>query len=322
MRALARGWPTRDGVWWSLAALGLGLAAMNTGNNLVYLLSSMLLALMLVSMTLSELALRGLTLTPVVPEEVFAARPALFGCVVANGKRRWASYSVSVEVLAAGRRVDRVLHLPWLPARAERVGTWEATFPARGRHRLPGVRLTTRFPFGLFVKTRRVPLDGEVLVFPAVHPVAPERLRQAGGLGDATTRRRGRGHDLYNLRQYRPGDDPRLIHWRSSAKTQTLTVRELEEDSALDTRIVLEGRGADPPRLEAGLSEAASLACHLLRSGVGVELTGAAVHVPLGRGRGQERRILTALALYEDGTGAPPSGGGRARIRELCVALS
>jgi uncharacterized protein (DUF58 family) len=308
-------------VWWILAALGLGLAAMNTGNNLVYLLCSMLLALMLVSMTLSELALRGLTLAPVVPEEVFAARPALFGCVVTNGKRRWTSYSVSVEVRGAGRTLERVLHVPWLPARAERVATWETTFPARGRHPLPAVQLTTRFPFGLFHKSLPVRMEGEVLVFPAVHPVSPERLRATGGLGDAATRRRGRGHDLYNLRPYRPGDDPRLVHWRSSAKMQTLAVRELEEDSALDARLVLERRGADPGRLEAGLSEAASLACHLLRSGVGVELTGAGVHVPLGRGRGQERRLLTALALYGEGAGAPAPGPGRPRLRELRVGL-
>lgn len=314
--------PTRDGWWWLFAAFGLGLAAVNTGNNLVYLLCSMLLALVVVSGILSEQSLRGVTLTSVLPDEVFAGRPTLFGATVVNAKQRRASYSVSLEVLGrAPKTVERVFHLSWLPPRAERLLTWEAMLPARGRQRLPGVRLTTRFPFGLFVKRAPVALRAEVLVYPAVHPVSPERLRHAGGAGDATTRRRGRGHDLHNLRQYRPGDNPRLIHWRSSAKTRVLTVRELEEDTALDTRLVLEGMGADAARLEAGLSEAASLARHLLRTGVGVELVGPGVHVWVGRGRAQERRILTALALYEPAAVTVATASSRASMREIRVAL-
>ncbi len=143
-------------------------------------------------------------------------------------------------------------------------------------------------------------------------------------------RRRGRGHDLHNLRDYRPGDDPRLIHWRSSAKTQTLTVREMAAETALDTRIVLEGAGRDRERLEAGLSEAASVAVHLLRAGASVELSGAGITVAPGRGRAQERRLLMALALYEPdgpaaaGAGAAPDRGrapSAAEVREIHVEI-
>jgi uncharacterized protein (DUF58 family) len=312
--------PTRDGWWFLLATLGLGLAAVNTGNNLVYLLCSMLLALILVSGALSELTLRGLHLTPTVPDAIYAGQPMLVGARLANAKRRLASHAVSVHL--GGQPGDRVLHVPRLDAGDERFLTWETTLPRRGRQRLPGVRVATRFPFGLFLKSEPVELHGEVLVFPAVGPVRRDRRRRDGEGEQAASRRRGRGHDLYNLRQYRAGDDPRLIHWRSSAKADALTVRELEEDTALDVRLVLDGRGAgDPARLEAALSEAASLAVDFLRSGVGVELDGA-VSVGLGRGRGQERRILTALALYDPSTASPaaarPPVGAR---RELRIAL-
>ena len=74
-------------------------------------------------------------------------------------------------------------------------------------------------------------------MFPAVHPISPELLRQLGAIGQAAGPPAGRGSDLYNLRGYRSGDDPRLIHWRSSAKTQTLTVRELEAETTEDTRL-------------------------------------------------------------------------------------
>ena len=309
--------------------MGLGVAAINTGNNLLYLLSSMLLGLVVVSGILSEAVMRGLRLTAIVPEEIHAGRPALIGATVANRKRHVPSYSINIEVPGPGE-AGRVAYLPRLPAGAERLATWEVTLPARGRHRLPGVRVTTRFPFGVFLKAGQVILDEEVLVYPALVPVPAELLRRIGGSGSAQTRRRGRGSELHNLRDYRPGDDPRLIHWRSSAKTQALTVRELEADTSLDTRIVLDGTGArDPARIEARLSEAAALAAHLLRAGALVELAGPGILVPLGRGRVQERRILTALALYGPrarpgaAAGAAPGGSPRdvANLREIRIGI-
>jgi uncharacterized protein (DUF58 family) len=292
-------WPTRDGWWCLFVVIGLGVAAINTGNNLLYLLVSLLLSLIVVSGVLSEQSMRGLHLEADAPEEIHAGAPALFGAVLANSKRWLTSYSVTLELLARSRPT-RFIYVPRLEAGRDRLLTWEETLPARGRHRLAGVRLTTRFPFGLFLKAGRVMLDREVLVFPAVRPISPEELLRLVGAGTSAVRRRGRGHDLYNLRAYRAGDDPRLIHWRSSAKVESLLVREMEAETTEDTRVVLSGRGErDAARLEVALSEAASIAMHLARAGAGVELTGAGLFVPLGRGPGQARRILTELALYD-----------------------
>ena len=158
-------------------------------------------------------------------------------------------------------------------------------------------------------------------MYPAVHPVRSRQIRDAAR-GEALARRRGRGHDLYNLRAYRAGDEPHLIHWPTTAKSGSLMVRELEEEATEDTRIVLTGSGTESgEHLERALSEAASFAVHLLRRGTGVELAGAAGSVPLDRGPGQERRILTALALYAPpgraaGLASPPEG-----LRELHISL-
>jgi len=320
-------WPTRDGWWCLFVVIGLGVAAINTGNNLLYLLVSLLLSLIVVSGVLSEQSMRGLRLEADAPEEIYAGAPALFGAVLANSKRWLTSYSVTLELLARGGRT-RFIYLPRLEAGRDRLLTWDETLPARGRHRLAGVRLTTRFPFGLFLKAGHVMLDREVLVFPAVRPISPEELLRLVGAGTSAVRRRGRGHDLYNLRAYRAGDDPRLIHWRSSAKVESLLVREMEAETTEDTRVVLSGRGErDAARLEAALSEAASITAHLARAGAGVELTGAGLFVPLGRGPGQARRILTELALYDPR--APEAGAaefgpgarGWRSLREVRVEL-
>ena len=346
--------PTRDGWWCVFAAVGLGVAAVNTGNNLAYLLCSMLLALIIVSGMLSDLTIRGLHVTVTVPDAIHATQPALVTIVLANRKRRLASYSVTLEALdrplpgrggvfarwMPRRTLDdrlrsvglkdrrgvgaprRLAYASRIPALAERVVGWEITFAGRGRRRLPRLRAATAFPFGLFVKVGPPLLyDEEVLVYPAVHPVRSRQVRDAAR-GEALARRRGRGHDLYNLRAYRAGDEPHLIHWPTTAKSGSLMVRELEEEATEDTRIVLTGSGAESgEHLERALSEAASFAVHLLRRGTGVELAGAAGSVPLDRGPGQERRILTALALYAPpgraaGLASPPEG-----LRELHISL-
>ena len=326
--------PTRDGWWCLLVAVGLGVAAINTGNNLLYLLVSALLALIVVSGILSEQSMRGLDLTGVVPDEIYAGQPALLGAAIANRKRWFTSYSVTVELLAPAARAlesaSRFIYVRRVEAGTERLTTWEETLPRRGRHRLTGVRLTTRFPFGLFVKAGRPALLDDVLVYPAVRPVSAETLRRLGDSGDAAARRRGRGNDLYNLRGYRAGDDPRFIHWRSSAKAEALMVRELEADTSQNTRLVLVGRGRrGAEALERGLSEAASLAVALVRAGAGVELAGPGCAVPLGHGRPQLRRVLAALALYDPeappGEASAPAGAETLRgrpLREIRIALA
>jgi uncharacterized protein (DUF58 family) len=102
----------------------------------------------------------------------------------------------------------------------------------------------------------------------------------------------------------------------------------MEAETTEDTRVVLTGRGErGAARLEAALSEAASIAVHLARAGAGVELTGAGLFVPLGRGPGQARRILTELALYDPRAHAAgaaefgPGGSGWRSLREVRVEL-
>src|SRR5712691_11301872 len=88
--------PTREG-WWCLAVtVGLGLTAMNTGNNLLYLLESMVLALIIVSGVLSEQSVRGVRVTPLLPDALYAGAPCTMGARIRNTKRRRPSFSVAL----------------------------------------------------------------------------------------------------------------------------------------------------------------------------------------------------------------------------------
>ena len=286
---------------------------MNTGNNLLYLLVSMLLGLIIVSGVLSEQSMRRLAFGALAPDEIFAARPALVGVRLANRKRWRTSYSLLLEPV--GVAVAAPAYVPRLAPESEQLVTWTMTFERRGRQALPRVRVSTRFPFGLFVKAGVVHLDASVLVYPALCPVDAQYRRHLAA-GGASVRRRGRGSELYNLRDYRPGDEPRLVHWRSTAKRGSLVVRELEADTAQDVRIVLDGGATDPARVESALSEAASLAVHLLAAGLAIELAGPGLHVALGHGREHRRRVLAALALFDHEAGGA-SGTVRRSARPL-----
>ena len=297
--------PTREG-WWCLAVtVGLGITAMNTGNNLLYLLESMVLALIVISGVLSEQSVRGLRVAPRLPDEIYAGTPCLIGAVVRNTKRRRPSYSVTLERPGSNLRLA---YLARIGSGEERLVSWEETLPRRGRHRLAGVRVVTRFPFGLFVKAARPTGADDVVVYPRRVPPPPALLRQVGGLGNAPARRRGRGHDLHDLRAYHSGDDPRLVHWRVTARTGTLTVRELEAETAQDAYLVLRGDGqGDAERLDAALADAAAVASALLKRGARVGVVGPGIDIPLGQGAAHAHRILSALALYEAGAQrAPP----------------
>ena len=313
--------PTREG-WWCLAvAVALGVTAMNTGNNLLYLLESMVLALIVVSGMLSEQSVRGVRVVPVLPDEVYAGAPCSVAARVINTKRHRPSFSVALERPGTG---ERRTYLARLGAGEERLVSWQEILPRRGRHRLGGVRLVTRFPFGLFVKASRSTGAEDVLVFPRRIPPPLSLLRQAGGMGSAPARRRGRGHDLHDLRAYRSDDDPRLIHWRVSARIGALTTREFEAETAQDACIVLHGDGrTDAERLEQALAEAAAVVTALVARGARVGLVGPGVDIPPGQGRMHARRLLTALALFEPGGAMPAGTSARTarRVRTILVEL-
>ncbi|HJL19559.1 MAG TPA: hypothetical protein RMH99_28105, partial [Sandaracinaceae bacterium LLY-WYZ-13_1] len=98
---------TREGRVFVLVTLGVGAAAVNTGNNLLYLVLGMLLSLIVLSGVLSEGVLRGLRVARRLPRRAFAGSPALIELAVTNEKRRFPTYSVELEDVAPGEPTER-----------------------------------------------------------------------------------------------------------------------------------------------------------------------------------------------------------------------
>ena len=296
---------TREGKYFVGITLGVGFAAINTGNNLLYLLLGMLLSLMVVSSVMSELSLRTLTVTRRLPTRAQVGRAHLVEIEVYNHKKRIPSYAIEVEDLRAGQPADkRCFFLKISPASAQ-VAAYRRTPARRGRDRHTGFRIATRFPFGLFEKSREVAADGELVIYPAVDPVRlpPEdRGRALGGVGTAG---RGTSDETYALRPMREGDDPRDIYWRKSGIAGQMVLRERARETRPDVRLVIDvvrpkGSGDTfAQNFEKRIREVASRAVAHIKRGDGVVVaTNLGEEARGDRNLGSDR-ILRFLALLD-----------------------
>ena len=301
---------TRAGIIYVLVTLVIGIAALNTGNNLLYIIVAAMMAAILVSGYVSAWVLRHLVLDIRLPEHVFAGRPVLGRIVVQNPRKFLPSFSVRVVSLhkrrkkaskqwkweattfafpfnrpaeqqwlkLPDRRLRRVMvlppppgifqgmaYFPFVPAQMESSADLELNFDQRGRYREDSFGLATSFPFAFFTKTRRVALPREVTVYP--HISRAEELQDILPVvrGDWESFVRGRGSELYRIREYMPEDSARHVDWKATAKSGSLKVREFAREDERRICIFFENPAAGTlteRAYEKAVDVTASLAWH------------------------------------------------------------
>jgi uncharacterized protein (DUF58 family) len=314
---------TREGRAFLFVTVGVGLAAVNTANNLLYLVLGLLLSLLLVSGVLSDLALWRIQIKRRLPDRMFAGKRSLIDVSLLNEKR-WLS-SVSVET------IDELDGMHTDPARFIRVGPGETevtsySFEAkrRGIVELGTMRVLTRYPFGLIEKGYTIFLPDEVIVYPQLlEHVSTPSIRPMHG-DSAPMHRTGRGGEFAgSVRFFREGDEARDIHWKRTASRGELVVREHEQDSsALVTLTVdnlLASAGDDEAawreRFESSISEVATAASAYLAQGVSVQVQTSDSVSPLVSGGTPPDPIWRFLALLEPVRAAAPGRGRKHKRR-------
>lgn len=306
---------TREGRYFVAITVGIGLAAINTGNNLLYLLLGWLLSVIIASGALSEVSMRGLKVSRRPPPRVFARQPFLMEISVENVKDSLSSYSIEIEDLLDYEPLDKKCYFLKIPHGRVQRTSYRHAFGKRGMYRFSGFRIGTKFPFALFRKTRDVDEPGEVLVFPTIYPV-PVPVPRARTVGGSVAVKLGRRGEFFGLREYRHGDDRRDVHWRSSARSGRLLVREYQEEAQkratifVDNALPMDQSGKRTPgeteALERAISLAGSLASAYLTTDHAVQLVARGTHVPFAVGQSQLTRILKALALLPTVTDETP----------------
>ena len=301
---------TRAGIVYVLVTLVIGIAALNTGNNLLYIVVAAMLAAIIVSGYVSALILRHLEADIHLPEHVFAARPMLGRIVLRNPRRTLPSFSVRIVSMRKKRkklsqewqweaatfsfpfnrpkdkqwlqipdrrlrRVEQIppppgiflgmTYFPFVPPHREATADVELKFDQRGRYREDGFGLATQFPFAFFTKTRHVVLEREVLVYPRIEPTDELFQIRPRVRGEWESFVRGRGSDLYRIREYMPEDSARHVDWKATAKSGSLKVREFAREDQRRLCLAFDNPGAGLIPAEAyekAVDLAASLAWH------------------------------------------------------------
>jgi uncharacterized protein (DUF58 family) len=145
---------TREGKAFIMVTVGVGFAAFNTGNNLLFLILGFMLSLIVLSGVMSETAIRGLRVSRRLPQRAFAGKVCLVELVLHNKKTRAPSYSLEIEDLAEDAPSERRCYFLKVGPGAEQAAAYRRTLQQRGPLRFVGFRVATRYPFGIFEKWR------------------------------------------------------------------------------------------------------------------------------------------------------------------------
>ncbi len=299
--------PTRAG--WTFFALtfGVGFAALNTGNNLLYLVLSLMLAFLVLSGVLSESALRGIGLRRRIPRELHDGGVHLVALEITNAQRRVPAFALVIEdrVREHGgveRPAGRVFALRIGAGETER-RSYRFRPTQRGPLEFTSFRVSTRFPFGLFAKAMEIEAPEPALAYPAIELVkAPGAFGSPREDGEQVSGPRGAGTDVGGLRAFASGDPVRRIHWRATLRQRELLVRDVESEHAAEIELRLRTGAVDPgEEFERRVRWVASEAVALLDAGLSVALRTDHAQIPAARGERQRVVLLAFLARVEPG---------------------
>ncbi len=296
--------PTKAGGLLILISLGIGSAAFNTSHNILYIALALLLSSLLLSGVLSWLNFKGCRWRLRVEPHLRAEEPYPVIIEVANTKKWLPSYGLWFKMRAC--RAEILAMVPQygrIPPGGRVEMDWIYTPPSRGLETLSLAGVQSKYPFGFLKKSIEGTYEREIIVWPprieySFSPSTTQESRRSGNWKS----RAGAGSELINLREYRPGDPLRMVHWKASARRRKLLVRETAEEGEAAFTLILSSRASqwqDARQFERLCAFVATLAEDLFMEG---KLAGVWLN---GEGPQPIRRIadlhgfLSRLALLE-----------------------
>ncbi len=327
--------------WPGVFAIGLTvflmIGAVNSQNNLLFIVFGLALSSIVVSGVISGTMLLGITASRAPTPMISAGETGEIEYTITKGGWGAPAFALLVREIdppkgaSHARPGTRARTLPAL-APCVRVGQTvrvraRTEAIARGVVPLVGIEISTSFPFGVFRKSIRFADRGEVLIAPATRPVSTAELASLHGnkrSGSVTRARAGRGLDFFGLRDYVPGDSPKRVAWKAWARTDQMVVHQAADEPSHSVRIALALDIADgEDACERAISEAASLALSAVEDGLVVELIVAdrSGRLMIGDERGRVR-VLGALARLELEGAADAGAGAALRGADFVVVAS
>jgi uncharacterized protein (DUF58 family) len=243
---------TREGLFYFIVWIGLLGVGLHQQINLILLIAGLAAGPMVASIFVSARMLRRLRISRRVAPYVFSGEPLVIDYTLDNDRRFSAALALILtdEMLPEDRVVSGPKGLtpsaffPRIPGRSKARVRWQGIAPRRGKYHFRSLDLATRSPFGLLERKVAISSVAAVTVYPMVGQLS-RRWQQIHR--EASETRRGTRHDIstqqqeyHGLRDYRPGDSPRWIHWRTSARLGQPMVKEFEQQHEQDLAVLLD----------------------------------------------------------------------------------
>ncbi len=304
---------TRQGWVYMIGIILVALAALNTGNNLLFLILASLIASILMSGILSSVTLAGVELHLELPDHIFAGQTVRATVELRNEKITLPSFSLRVEGKAkkdapGAALLETPVYFPYLPRQTSVAQSVPLLFPKRGIYRQEAFRIVTRFPFGFLQKARRVDLPTEALVYPSVEATEEFLDVRPGIQGAMESLAKGRGQDLYALRDYMPNDSARLVHWKATARSGSLMVREFAREDDCNVLLVFDpfsiaalpaASAAQKDRFERAVTLCAAIAWNFHERNALMEFRSVNAETPLAPASENIFSVLRHLAMVQ-----------------------
>jgi uncharacterized protein (DUF58 family) len=288
-----------------MGAVLLFIVGTNNQAGWLIVLSSLLLGVAAAGMFLPVLMVRRVTVERVAPEEAFQGSALRVDLAVGNEAGR-----PKVALTLRDRHIQPVrVFLSHVGPGERAILSTQRTATRRGVMESERVMLSSGAPFGVAEARRAVPAAGRTIVYPRVVPVSSTAfLNGALGQGDERARqlRRGGDREFLGLREYRPGDSMRHVHWPSTARTGSLMVREFEQDQVPRLGILVDtwsDAGVEDTPLDLACSIAASVALPAMALGYAIEVAAAADGMMMRLEEPDRHRVLRWLAELVPGGG-------------------
>lgn len=291
---------SREGKRFCLATLLIAVASFNTGNNLIYLIFGMMLSILIISVAVLTMNLRGLSLRLKQEPHLFAGRPSEIEITLVNSRKVVPAYSVRVHLPA---RIRGDTYFSHVPTASEDTQTVTVVFKKRGLYRYGDFSLESSFPFIFFSKKASARVAGHVLVYPEMRDIDEHIVLPSGEGSGTAVSRTGRGDEFSTVREFRYGDDWRRVHWKASAKTSKLMVMQYAAEEQKKITVMLDNlMPPDNDAFERSVSFAASLCEKYLERGYFLRLVTCGKLIPFGSGMEHLFKILDLLAVIKPQT--------------------
>jgi len=283
---------TKAGWFYIIVTIVLGFAAVNTGNNLIFIIVSFLLAVMAISGFYGKKNINNIKINLRMPAEIYAGSAFIVRLKAENEKKFLDSYLLKIRFYEGEVFFGRI------GRQSIKEGRTDLIFQKRGINCIKEIVLYSRFPFNFFVRCKRVPVSSEAVVFPK--PVKSNESARSYSLNETegnAVKDNQASEELSSIRNYEYGDSLRLIHWKHFAKSDELKAKNFS--GGLNSPVVIDLSGLDFVS-ESELSAAAYDIIDLIKNNIPVGLKTDNDYFPPGISHGHKLNLLRYLALYDD----------------------